>query len=87
LPEDSTFSSFQISSKTPYYYWKGFNIAAFLAMVIGFLTYIYLLDPVSYASHPPYQYLTASLPTCVVGGLVYWVATRLLNLPKGLGGY
>jgi nucleobase:cation symporter-1, NCS1 family len=72
---------------TPYYYWKGFNIAAILAMVVGFLTYIYLLNPVSYASHPPYQYLTASIPTCVVGGLVYWGVTRLLNIPKGMGGY
>ena len=80
-------SLYDPSEGAPYYFWKGFNIAAFLAMVIGFIVYVYLLDPVAYTSRVPYQYLTASLPTCVVGGVSYWLLTLVLNLPKGLGGY
>jgi hypothetical protein len=31
--------------------------------------------------------LTASLPTAVVGGAVYWLATMLLVRPARRGGY
>ena len=72
---------------TPYHYWGGFNPAAILAMAAGFVTYLYLLDPVSYASHSPYEYLTASLPTAVVGGLVYLIVTRAIVKPAGKGDY
>ncbi|KPQ36659.1 MAG: hydroxymethylpyrimidine transporter CytX [Phormidesmis priestleyi Ana] len=74
-------------SEAPYYFWRGFNPAAFLAMAIGFGVYVYLLDPVAYTSRAPYQYLTASLPTCLVGGLSYVLFTLLVNKPLGLGGY
>jgi NCS1 family nucleobase:cation symporter-1 len=70
-----------------YHYWGGFNPAAILGMVAGFGTYLYLLNPVSYASHSPYEYLTASLPTAVVGGLVYWVATLAIVKSAGKGDY
>ena len=42
---------------TDYHYWGGFNPAAILAMVAGFFAYLYLLNPVSYASNTPYDYL------------------------------
>ncbi|MEL6456363.1 MAG: cytosine permease, partial [Cyanobacteria bacterium J06623_5] len=75
------------SPQSPYYFIGGFNLAALLAMVIGFGVYIYLLDPVAYTSRAPYQYLTASLPTFFAGGLSYWLLTVVLNLPRKLGGY
>ena len=75
------------SPNSPYYFWKGFNPAAFIAMAIGFGVYVYLLDPVAYTSHAPYQYLTASLPTCFVGGLSYWLLTIALNKGRNVGGY
>lgn len=75
------------SPQSPYYFIGGFNLAALLAMVIGFGIYIYLLDPVAYTSRAPYQYLTASLPTFFAGGLSYWLLTVVLNLPRKLGGY
>jgi nucleobase:cation symporter-1, NCS1 family len=78
---------YETDAHSPYYFWQGFNPAAFLAMAIGFGVYLYLLDPVAYTSHAPYQYLTASLPTCLAGGLSYWLFTVLLNIPRGLGGY
>ncbi len=72
---------------SPYYFMGGFNPAAIAAMGVGFITYVYLLNPVSYISNAPYQFLTASLPTCMVGGLVYWLATKYICIPKGWGGY
>jgi len=75
------------SSESSYAYWAGFNPAAVVAMIAGFFTYIYLLNPLTYASHSPYQYLTASLPTAVVGGLVYLIVTRIFVLPAKRGGY
>lgn len=75
------------SPNSPYYFQKGFNIAALLAMAIGFGIYIYLLDPVAYTSRAPYQYLTASLPTCFAGGLSYWLLTVALNKSRKIGGY
>ena len=35
----------------------------------------------------PYDYLTASLPTAVVAGVVYALITVLLVKPSGKGGY
>ena len=78
---------YQDGAGSPYQYWAGFNPAAILGMAAGFFTYLYLLDPISYASHAQYQYLTASLPTAFVGGLVYWLATILIVRPAKLGGY
>lgn len=78
---------FQDGPGTPYQYWGGFNPAAILAMAAGFATYLYLLNPVSYASHWPYEFLTASLPTAAVGGLVYLLVTLVLVKPAGKGGY
>jgi NCS1 family nucleobase:cation symporter-1 len=70
-----------------YSYWGGFNLAAILGMVAGFATYLYLLNPISYASRTPYEYLTASLPTAFVGALVYLIVTLVLVRPAGMGGY
>jgi nucleobase:cation symporter-1, NCS1 family len=78
---------YQRGEGTPYAYWYGFNPAAILGMAAGFATYLYLLDPVTYASHWPYEYLTASLPTALVGGVVYLIATLLFVRPAGKGDY
>lgn len=72
---------------TDYHYWGGFNPAAILAMLAGFSTYLYLLNPVTYASRAPYDVLTASLPTAVVSGIVYAVVTLVVVKPAGKGGY
>jgi NCS1 family nucleobase:cation symporter-1 len=78
---------YQRGPGTPFEYWGGFNPAAILAMAAGFGTYLYLLNPVSYASHTPYEYLTASLPTAFVGGVVYLIATLIFVKPAGKGDY
>lgn len=56
-------------------------------MAAGVGCYLYLLDPVSYASRWPYDYVTASLPTALVAGIVYAIVTLLLMKPAGKGNY
>ncbi len=72
---------------SPYRFWGGFNIASLAGMAAGVGTYLYLLDPISYASHSPFDYTTAALPTAFVGGLVHVVVTVLVVKPAGKGGY
>jgi NCS1 family nucleobase:cation symporter-1 len=71
----------------PYAYWCGLNPAALTAMAAGVSTYLYLLDPESYATHEPFSWLGASLPAAVVGALVHVAVTRLVVRPAGRGGY
>lgn len=78
---------FTTGEASPYHYWGGFNPAAILAMAAGFFTYLYLLNPITYASRTPYEFMTAALPTALVSGIVYWVATVVLVKPAGKGGY
>lgn len=78
---------FTTGEGSPYHYWGGFNPAAILAMAAGFFTYLYLLDPITYASHSPYEFMTAALPTALVGGIIYWIVTVALIKPAGKGGY
>jgi NCS1 family nucleobase:cation symporter-1 len=74
---------FDHSSLSPYWYWRGINPAAIAGMFAGFCTYVYLFNPISYASRFPYQYTSASLPTLVVGGFVYWLVTVAVARPLG----
>ncbi|QIE46687.1 hypothetical protein G5B38_14785 [Pseudohalocynthiibacter aestuariivivens] len=75
------------SEGAEYYYWFGINPAGLLGMAAGFVTYVYLLNPISYVSRAPYEYVTASLPAAFLGGLVFWIATVVLVRPTGRGGY
>ncbi|MCP4984325.1 MAG: hypothetical protein GY935_27950 [Gammaproteobacteria bacterium] len=78
---------YDTSSESAYAYWGGFNPAAILGMGAGFFTYIYLLNPLTYVSNSPYEYLTASLPTAVVGGVVYLIVTKIMVQSANRGGY
>jgi nucleobase:cation symporter-1, NCS1 family len=78
---------YQSGESSPYHFFAGFNPAAIAAMVAGFAVYNFLLNPISYASHSPYEYLTASLPTALLSGLVYWLLTVAWIRPAGKGGY
>jgi len=75
------------SPRAPYYYWGGFNPAAIAGMAAGFVTYVYLLNPLTYVSRSPYEIVTASLPAAVAGGLIYLLVTLFLVKPAKKGGY
>jgi NCS1 family nucleobase:cation symporter-1 len=75
------------SPDAPYYYWGGFNPAALIGMAAGFVTYVYLLNPLSYVSNSPYEMMTASLPAAFMGGVAYFLVTLIIVKPAGKGGY
>jgi NCS1 family nucleobase:cation symporter-1 len=70
-----------------YRYWGGVNPAAIGGMVAGCASYMYLLNPLSFESHWPYEWTTASIPALVVSGVTYWALTRLIVRRWGKGGY
>jgi NCS1 family nucleobase:cation symporter-1 len=70
----------------PYYFWRGINPAAMIALGTGCLTYVALLNPLTYDSTAPYPYLTASLPAAAAAALAYWLLS-LAVIRAGRGGY
>lgn len=70
-----------------YHYWGGINPVGLVAFAAGVLTYLYLLDPVTYISRPPFGYTTATIPTVLVSAAVYWIGARCILQPLGRGGY
>jgi NCS1 family nucleobase:cation symporter-1 len=80
-------SVFLSGKQSQYHFFGGVNPAGVLALVAGFFTYIYLLNPVSYEARDPFQFVSASVPAAVVAGVVYWILTLLLVRPFKRGGY
>lgn len=78
---------FKAGPDSKYHFWGGVNPAGFLGIAAGFVAYLYLLNPLTYASHFPYQYVSASFPSAIVAGAAYLLATRLWVLPAKRGGY
>ena len=61
-----------------YYFWRGMNPAALLALASGCCTYVLLLNPLSYRSSGWYAYSTASLPAAAAAALVYLLASQFI---------
>lgn len=86
-------SLYDYSSRGHYYFWGGFNLAAFAATALGMLCYWLLLDPVTYENRliigdiNVFQWTTASIATIVFSGVVYWLLTRFVVIPLRRGGY
>jgi NCS1 family nucleobase:cation symporter-1 len=73
-------SLFRHDKRSCYWYKGGINPPGFVALVLGALTYIALLDPVSFVPNMELvQYTTASLPSVLVGALVYYLGMRLFG--------
>lgn len=77
---------YQDAPGSAYYFWRGFNPAALLALVAGCAVYVALLNPLSYESYGPYRYLTASLPATTAAALVHIVVCRFVRR-AGLGDF
>jgi NCS1 family nucleobase:cation symporter-1 len=75
------------NEKSVYHFWGGVNVASFVAVAAGWVTYVYLLHPVDFVSRGPYEYVTASLPAAAVAAAVHVVLTLCLVIPSGRGGY
>lgn len=78
---------YQERPDSPYGFWKGYNPAAFVAIVVGSVTYFSLLNPVTLVNRTPFEFVSASVPTFVVAGVVYLLLTKLFVEPAGRGGY
>lgn len=78
---------FEGGPSSTYAYWGGFNPASIVGMAAGVGTYLYLLNPITYASNSPYEFLTASLPSMVAAGVAFAIVTLVVNKPAGKGGY
>lgn len=70
-----------------YEFMGGFNPIGLFALVVGFVTYIWLFNPQTLANVEAFRYLTASLPSCLVAGLVHYVLTRMLAKGPRWGDY
>jgi NCS1 family nucleobase:cation symporter-1 len=70
----------------PYHFWGGVNPAAMIALAAGCLTYVAILNPLSYGSAALYPYLTASLPSAAAAGLIYFMGS-LIVMRAGRGAY
>jgi len=80
-------SVFAAEGRSPFRFWGGFNPVALLALLAGFLIYVIIFNPQTLAASPLFAVLSASLPSCVLAGVVHYLLTRLLVIPKGHGDY
>lgn len=68
-------------------YYGGWNPYAFLALGVGALVYTLILHPITYVPSALFTYTTASIPSCLIGGLLYYLFTRFITQKRGMGGY
>ena len=78
---------FRSDAGSPYDFWSGWNVAAFIAVGVGIAVYLSLLNPVSLWYSPPFKYMTASVPALVAAAVVYLVLTQVWVKRVGKGGY
>lgn len=74
-------------SVSPLRYCKGFNPVALVALAAGFAVYVVVFNPQTLAHTDFFTFATASLPSCLLAGLVHYGLTRLLAARLGWGGY
>lgn len=78
---------YDFSKSSSYYFVGGLNPIGIGSVIVGFVAYIYLLDPVSYETASPFEYLTASGPAAVISGVLHVVLTKLVAGRGRWGGY
>jgi purine-cytosine permease-like protein len=72
---------------TRYWFWGGANPVALVVVAVGFGFYNLLYNPVTAEYGEVFTYTTASVPTVLLCGALYWVLMRILVIPRGVGGY
>jgi len=78
---------YETGSESPYGYWFGINPAAIIGMAGGVVTYLYLLDPISYSVNDPFPIIGASLPAAAIAAVAYTIVTFAINKPLNKGDY
>lgn len=72
---------------SPYHYWKGFNPIAIVALAVGAVSYVILFNPQTLATTTLFTFISASLPSCVIAGVVHFVLTKVFAERMGWGAY
>jgi purine-cytosine permease-like protein len=71
------------STRNGYQYAKGWNPGALVAIAAGFVTYLSLLNPLTWTSPSGlFPYLTAGFPTFIITAIVYTLCMKLWVLKK-----
>ncbi|OXS16424.1 thiamine permease [Zobellella denitrificans] len=73
--------------QSPYHYWKGINPIALVALVAGFAIYVVLFNPQTLANTELFTFISASIPSCALAGLLHYGLTRALAARLGWGAY
>ncbi|MGD8189466.1 purine-cytosine permease family protein [Brevibacillus ginsengisoli] len=71
----------------PYHYWGGTNYLAIVVLIISTLVYFLILNPITFDNSSFFLYATATMPVTILASVLYYVLTKLIIIPKGLGGY
>ncbi|WP_020680897.1 purine-cytosine permease family protein [Marinobacterium rhizophilum] len=78
---------FAPAPQSAFRYWHGFNPAALLALVAGFVVYVLIFNPQTLDNAAVFALVSASLPSCALAGLVHVVFTRFFVARTGWGDY
>jgi NCS1 family nucleobase:cation symporter-1 len=78
---------FAPNAQSAFRYWHGFNPAALLALVAGFAIYVWIFNPQTLDSAGIFAFISASLPSCALAGVVHMVLTRFFVARTGWGDY
>ena len=71
------------SRKKGFQFYKGFNPAGFISLVVGMITYLLILNPLTWKSATGlFPYTCAALPTFFVSEIVYFVFMKCWVLKK-----
>ncbi|WP_242454868.1 cytosine permease [Pseudomonas sp. MS19] len=72
---------------SPYRYWKGFNPIGLFALLVGVGVYVFLFNPQSLANASWFRFISASIPSCLLAGVIHFVLTRAFAERLGWGAY
>ena len=72
---------------SPYDFWRGWNIAAYIAFGIGVGTFAALMNPITLWYSAPFPYTSATMASMVVSMVAYFLLTRFWAMRVGKGGY
>lgn len=78
-------SLFRDSPRSAYWYRGGINYAGVVGLIVGCLTYVLLLNPITFEPQSEiFKYTTAFLPSVLLGGLAYLAATKCFRIRADL---
>lgn len=74
-------------ARSAYWFWRGFNPAAIVALAAGGIVYALLLNPVTYEPAGWFRWLTASMPAFAVAALAHYALSKLFVVRGPMGAY